>query len=447
MREYVGRLLRSRFEVLAAADGQAALEAARADPPDVVLTDIMMPRLDGFGLLRALRDDPTTRMIPVILLSARAGEESRVEGLEQGADDYLIKPFSASELLARIEAHVKIARIRRDAEAALRESEARFREMIDALPAAIYTTDAEGRLTHFNPAAVEFSGRVPVLGTDEWCVTWKLYYPDGTPMPHDQCPMAIALKENRTVRGAEAIAERPDGTRVWFTPYPTPLRDAKGNIVGGVNMLVDITERKRAEEALRRSERDLSDFFDNASVGLHWVGPDGVILRVNQTELDLLGYSREEYLGHHITEFHVGQPAIQDILTRLTRGEALREYSAQLRCKDGSIRDVLINSNVLFEGGQFIHTRCFTRDVTEEKLAEEALRRSHAELHAQADELTRFNRTMVGRELRMIELKKEVNELCERHGLPARYPLDFERNGMMIMPEPVNGHEPPAAGL
>jgi PAS domain S-box-containing protein len=134
--------------------------------------------------------------------------------------------------------------------AALRESEAHFREMIDALPAAIYTTDAQGRLTHFNPAAVEFAGRVPELGTDQWCVTLKLYHSDGTPMPHDECPMAITLKENCVVRGAEAIAERPDGTRVWFTPYPTPLRDAKGNIVGGINMLVDITERKRAEALL-----------------------------------------------------------------------------------------------------------------------------------------------------------------------------------------------------
>ena len=109
--------------------------------------------------------------------------------------------------------------------------------MLDALPAAIYTTDAEGRLTYFNRAAVEFSGRVPELGTDQWCVSWKLYRADGTPMAHDQCPMAIALKEGRAVHGVEAIAERPDGTRIWFEPHPTPLRDIKGNIVGGINML------------------------------------------------------------------------------------------------------------------------------------------------------------------------------------------------------------------
>jgi PAS domain S-box-containing protein len=130
---------------------------------------------------------------------------------------------------------------RNQAEQALQENERRFREMLDALPAAIYTTDAEGRLTYFNPAAVEFSGRTPELGTDQWCVTWKLYYSDGTPMPHDECPMAIALKENRVVRGAEAVAERPDGKRIWFEPYPTPLRDDEGRVVGGINMLLDVT--------------------------------------------------------------------------------------------------------------------------------------------------------------------------------------------------------------
>jgi len=135
----------------------------------------------------------------------------------------------------------------------------------------------------------------------------------------------------------------------------------------------EIEERKRVEIALRHSEKELSEFFEHASVGIHWVGPDGIILRVNQAELDLLGYSREEYVGCHIREFHVDQPVIEDILNRLTCGETLREYSARLRCKDGSIRDVLINSNALFDDGKFVHTRCFIRDVTDRKRIEEAL--------------------------------------------------------------------------
>ena len=128
MRDYVSRLLGERFSVQAVADGQAALEAIRAERPELVLSDVMMPRLDGFGLIRALRSDPELNTIPVILLSARAGEEARVVGAEAGADDYLIKPFSARELLARVESHLKLARIRRETEAALRESEARVRK-------------------------------------------------------------------------------------------------------------------------------------------------------------------------------------------------------------------------------------------------------------------------------------------------------------------------------
>jgi PAS domain S-box-containing protein len=146
---------------------------------------------------------------------------------------------------------------RKRAEEALRESDRRFREMIDALPAAIYTTDVEGRLTHFNPAAAELSGRTPALGADRWCVSWKLFRPDGTPLPREEWPMAVALRENRIIRDEEMIAERPDGRRIWFMPYPTPLRDSKGRVVGGINMLVDITDRKEAEKQLHLLNTDL----------------------------------------------------------------------------------------------------------------------------------------------------------------------------------------------
>ncbi|WP_363352432.1 HWE histidine kinase domain-containing protein [Methylocystis echinoides] len=128
----------------------------------------------------------------------------------------------------------------------IRESEHRFHQLLQALPAAVYTTDAEGRITFFNEAAVEFAGRRPEIG-EFWCVTWRLHSADGAPLPHDECPMAIALRQNRPIRGVEAIAERPDGSRRWFAPYPTPLRDSTGRLVGAINMLVDITERKQAE--------------------------------------------------------------------------------------------------------------------------------------------------------------------------------------------------------
>ncbi len=133
----------------------------------------------------------------------------------------------------------------------------RFRQLLNALPAAIYTTDAQGRLTSFNEAAVALWGVRPELGISRWCGAMKLFTPDGRPMAHDQCPMAVALREDRRVRGAEAIAERPDGSRVPFMPYPTPLHDENGNLVGAVNMLVDLSERKRAEDQQMIMVREL----------------------------------------------------------------------------------------------------------------------------------------------------------------------------------------------
>ncbi|HYC47461.1 MAG TPA: ATP-binding protein [Burkholderiales bacterium] len=146
------------------------------------------------------------------------------------------------------------------------------------------------------------------------------------------------------------------------------------------NQAAVILQSKQAEERVRRSERALEDFFENATLGLHWVGPDGIIVRVNRAELDLLGYSREEYVGRHIAEFHVDEAVIKDMLRRLKAGEDLREYEARMRCKDGSIREVVVNSNVMWEDGRFVHTRCFTRDVTDRKRTEQALRQSRLAL-------------------------------------------------------------------
>src|SRR4029077_17186345 len=121
----------------------------------------------------------------------------------------------------------------------------------------------------FNQAAVDMTGRVPRLGEDMWCVTWKLFKTDGTPLPHDQCPLAIALKENGAVRGEEGVAERPDGTRVPFIPYPTPIRDASGNLVGAINMQVDVSERKQAEYQQRILLDELNHRVKNNLQMLH----------------------------------------------------------------------------------------------------------------------------------------------------------------------------------
>ena len=161
MREYVGRLLRADgWHVESAPDGAAALASARLRPPDLVLADVMMPGLDGFELLKELRRDPITSGVPVVLLSARAGEESRIGGLAAGADDYLVKPFSAHELIARVGAHVRLARVRR-------ESEAQFRAMFNNAPLGVYLVDADFRIAAVNPTALPVFGDIPgLIGRD-----------------------------------------------------------------------------------------------------------------------------------------------------------------------------------------------------------------------------------------------------------------------------------------
>jgi PAS domain-containing protein len=122
-----------------------------------------------------------------------------------------------------------------------------LRAALDKIDAPLYVTDAEGIVTYHNPACVAFAGRIPAVRSDRWCVTWKLFTRGGEFLPHDQCPMATALKERRAIRGLTAVAERPDGTRIVFMPYPTPiLKD--GSLLGAINILVDITDAAQARD-------------------------------------------------------------------------------------------------------------------------------------------------------------------------------------------------------
>lgn len=118
--------------------------------------------------------------------------------------------------------------------------------MLDELPVPIYTTDAAGNVTYWNRACVDFAGREPELGRDRWCVTWQLYTTSGEPLRHEDCPMADAIRKERPIRDVIAIAERPDGSRVAFKPYPTPLFDAAGRLSGAINMLIDVTDEQSA---------------------------------------------------------------------------------------------------------------------------------------------------------------------------------------------------------
>jgi PAS domain S-box-containing protein len=263
------------------------------------------------------------------------------------------------------------------------------RELLDALPAAIYTTDAAGRLTYYNAAAVQLAGRRPKIGSDEWCVTWRLYWPDGTPLPHNECPMAVALKTGRPVRGVEAIAERPDGTLVPFMPFPTPLHDVSGNVVGAVNMLVDLTERSQAEQA-RQLLASIVESSDDAIVSEDL---NGVIASWNPGAERLFGYTADKVVGKSVTVLF--PPDLQDdetaMLERVRGGEPIEHYETVRRRKDGNLVEVSLTvSPVRSAAGKVTCVSTIARDISARKKAEyerllalqdEERRRIASELH------------------------------------------------------------------
>lgn len=300
-----------------------------------------------------------------------------------------VRPETADELLAKLknlhrqtEMHDELLGVYE----ALHESERRLREMIDTLPAAIYTTDAEGRLTHFNPAAAKLSGRIPELGTDQWCVTWKLFWPDGTPMKHEECPMGIALKEGRIQDGVEVIAERPDGTRFWLMPYPRLLRDAESRVIGGINMLLDITEQKDAA----RAGALLAAIVDSSDDAIVSKTLDGVITSWNQSAERLFGYTAEEAIGQHVTLIVPADRLHEEatIIGKLRRGERIDHFETVRRRKDGKLLDISLTiSPVKDSAGRVIGASKVARDIRERKQAEQALRESEQRARALADRL------------------------------------------------------------
>ncbi len=245
-----------------------------------------------------------------------------------------------------------------------------FRAVLDSLPAAVYTTDAAGRITYYNDAAAALWGHRPELGTSEWCGSWKLYWPDGRPLPHDQCPMAIALRESRPIRGMEAVAERPDGIRVPFTPYPTPLYDASGTLVGAVNMLVETTDRKRAEEYAQR----LASIVESSDDAIVSKDLNGIITSWNRGAEQLFDYTAEEVIGKPVTILIPADRQDEEpgILERVRRGERIDHYETVRRRKDGSLVEISLTvSPVKNAEGWIIGVSKIARDITERRRLQE----------------------------------------------------------------------------
>ncbi len=254
---------------------------------------------------------------------------------------------------------------------------------LDAIPGAVYLCDSDGWLVRYNGEAVKMWGRDPATtGPQRFCGSYGLYLLDGTPLAREDCPMADAVRTGKETRNVEVVMERPDGSKFTALVNIRALRGHDGKIQGAINCFQDISAHKALEQAMARTNRDLEDFFENSAVGLHIVSGDGIVLRANRAELELLGYAPEEYIGRPIADFHADEDVIGDILACLSKGETLDRRPARLRAKDGSIRHVLITSNSRFEDEKFVSTRCFTIDVTRLQESERARRESDERLNA-----------------------------------------------------------------
>ena len=292
MRAYIARMLdEAGYHVVTASDGETALEAVRQFRPALVLSDVMMPRLDGLGLAKALRGDRSTAAIPVILLSARTGEDARIEGLEAGADDYVTKPFVARELVARIRASIARARERAEmldraestaaelrlAADALSESERRFRELADNSPVMIWVTDADGACTYLSRRWYEFTGQARAEGLG---IRWlKTAHPED----HERLETEFAAANSRRAPFTlEYRLRRADGAYRWCIDAASPRVGEDGSFLGFVGSVIDITDRKVAEEALRAAHDTFRHLVDRSPFGIYVVDSDFRLLQVSE---------------------------------------------------------------------------------------------------------------------------------------------------------------------
>jgi PAS domain S-box-containing protein len=401
MREHVTRILGHDYKISTALDGNQAVELVRQNAPDLVLTDVMMPGLGGFGLLRALRADPSTATIPVIFISARAGEEMRVEGLEAGGDDYLVKPFTASELRARVGAHVHMAIARRGAteqeaalraeaeqelaqrkrvELELRKSEERLRTIVETTPECVKLVARDGTLLHMNS-----SGLAMVGAQSAEAVLGKSVYDLIAP----EFRQAFREFHERICKGEKGSLEFDitglQGQRRRVESRAVPFRDPDGSIVQ-LAVTHDITERKVSE----RASLLLGAIVDSSDDAIVSKDLNGIITSWNKGAERLFGYTADEVIGRSITIIipsdRLGEEP--EILSRLQRGERIEHFETIRRRKDGLLLDISLTISPVKDAREkIIGASKIARDITERKRAELALLASESRFRQLADSM------------------------------------------------------------
>ncbi len=432
MRAYVQRLLRPLYEVEAVPDGEAALAAARRQAPDLIVSDVMMPAMNGFELVQHLRADDALRSTPVVLLSARAGEEARLEGAAQGADDYLTKPFSARELLARVALHLELARVRRREAAAIEREKRRLLDLLEHAPACVcllrgpdhvYSLANRLYLQLVDRPSEAIVGRsvrtaLPELDGQGFFELLDRVYATGEPFVGDEMPVRLA-------RGGQgALEER----FVNFVYQPIP--DGAGAIDGVLVHAIDVTaqvrarrqveelaqgvvsERDRArasEERAHRQFAELDGLYRSAPVGLAFVDRELRFVRINEMLATINGVPVDRTVGRTLREV---LPSMADKLEPsyhevLATGRAVRfEVEGEMPTAPGVRRNFVVSDYPVADAfGQILGVGCVVREVTERRQAERALQEAHTLLADKAAHLE----TLV--QQRTARLRESIAEL------------------------------------
>ncbi|PSN10677.1 diguanylate cyclase [filamentous cyanobacterium CCT1] len=409
MQEFVAYLLRNEgYTVEGVADGAVALESVGRQRPDLVLTDVMMPRLDGLELLRSLRADAQTRELPIILISARAGEDDRIEGLEAGADAYLTKPFSRRELLVQVETCLKLANIRREsaqreyqlrtvAEAAQRLAEAaaaRLTQILESMGDAFVALDRDWRITYQNAASERINGkpRSAVLGHTCWRV-----WPGLVGSELEVC-YRRAMAEQRAMGLEHHYVEPPDHD-LWLEVHAYPT-------IEGLNIFYrDITERKRLEAERKRIEASLQTqqvqqqqqlaeietIYQSAPIGLNVLDRELRFVRVNERLAEINGLPVEAHLGHTVQEVlpNLAEQAEATLRSILDTGEPLLniEISGETPAQPGVQRTWIESFWPLKDGDRVIGISTVCQEITDRKRIEAERQQALNDLHQAKAEL------------------------------------------------------------
>jgi PAS domain S-box-containing protein len=417
----------------------------------VVLINVSMPGLDGFELAELIRRHPRYHRTAIMFFSALSlSDDDRVRGYGLGAVDFIEVPVIPQVLRARIsvftELYRKTQQLERlntelerrvnerttDLEAAaarLRTSERRYRDLVQGLSAAVYTCDKEGRITLYNQAAADLWGQSPTIGETMWCGSYREFNLDGTPASPDASPMAIAIRDGRPVSASELVIERPDGSRRYVKPYPKPMWNDAGEVIGAVNLLDDVTDTKNAE-SVRTLLAAIVASSDDAIISKTL---DGQITSWNSGAERMFGFTSEEAVGSPILIIVPdGQRDTEaQILARLGRGEHIKHFETTRLTKDGRELTISLSiSPVRDSTGAIVGASAVSRDVTERKKAEAILARDREELEQLIQERT-AELELSNQRLRMSDRLATIGTLSAGLGhdmgnllLPIRMRLD-----------------------